>query len=376
MKQFFTLSVFFVLSLSARAQSQDFNTAGIINTLQANCWNFYAFYESTNNPINGARHLYVIPTTSTSNNPQSNSNVGQIASPFMDFTNGATIGFSYRLTSTLSTNAKRFITVRLWNASGSVVVSAITLDRLTPATTQTFSIVVAPNNGVRRLVIDFTGDGDGNTGMHFDDLLITGAPYSYNPTNCAALQPSEGNLPVKMISYSGNLVNKKAELKWTVDENETGNYFEIQKSSNGREFSTVGMLFTTQKSGRENYNFTESATLTQAAYFRLKVVNKDNSITYTKTVYLKPEGLAKSNELTLLQNPVQSALAFNYTTQAEGIATVNIYNSVGARVQTFRISVSKGINSVQQALSTGMTPGMYILEVINGTEKQVSKFNK
>ena len=377
MKQIFTLFVCAVLFTSkSLAQSQNFNTPGIITTLQASCWNFYGIGESINSPISGSQHLYIIPTTSTDNNLQANSNIGQIATPYLNFNNGGTIVFSYRLQSSLSTNARRYITARLSDGITSQPLHTITLDRYSPLTTQTFSAIVVPSNsGVKRLIFDFTGDGDGNTGMYFDELQISGAPYSYNSSNCAAVASSNGTLPIKLISFSGQALHKKAELKWTVDENETGNYFEVQKSISGREFTTIGMLFTTQKAGTENYTFTEPSMMNGSAYYRIKIVNNDNSVSYSKTVYLKQDDTKNSN-IVLLQTPVQSSVSFNYTSAAAGSATINIYNSAGAKLHSASVIINKGVNSVTTPLSNSFGSGMYILEVTTATGRVTTKFNK
>ncbi len=57
-------------------------------------------------------------------------------------------------------------------------------------------------------------------------------------------------LPVHLMSFQGNMnKNNKVTLNWTVADNETVHSFEIERSVNGRDFTTVGVVFASQKFG-------------------------------------------------------------------------------------------------------------------------------
>jgi hypothetical protein len=377
MKTISTLLIAFVLfaSKTVQAQSQNFEAVNIITTLQSNCWNFYGISETTTLPIEGSRHLYIIPTTSTDNNIQSNSNIGQIAAPYLDFTQATTITFSYRLQSSLSNNAKRYITVRLSNGTTSQVLSTITLNNTTTtASSITSTISIPAGNGIKRLIFDFTGDGDGNTGMYFDNLIISGATYAYT-ASCGPIA-SASPLPIKLLSFSGSIVNKKAQLNWSVAENETGDRFEIEKSTDGRTFVSMSTLFTTDKIGTEAYSFRDGAELTATAYFRLKVINKDNSVSYSKIVTLKNDTEITANTLTLVQNPVATTLQFQYKASTAGINKLVIYNTAGMMVMSTNVSLQKGSNAVSINIDNKISTGTYFVEISNGTERSVAKMIK
>ena len=55
-------------------------------------------------------------------------------------------------------------------------------------------------------------------------------------------------LPVHLISFQGNMnKNNKVTLNWTVADNEIANNFEVERSFNGRDFTTVGVVFASEK---------------------------------------------------------------------------------------------------------------------------------
>lgn len=183
-------------------------------------------------------------------------------------------------------------------------------------------------------------------------------------------------LPIKLLSFSGNILNSKAQLSWSVAENETGDHFEIEKSTDGKTFSNAGVLFTTNKIGKETYSFREASPLTATTYYRLKVINKDNSTSYSKIITLKTDKETAASSLTIVQNPVTSTLQFQHTATESGISKAILYNAAGVRVMSKDISVQKGSNAVSINLDHTINQGTYILEISSGRERSVAKLIK
>ncbi len=371
MKQIFTLATILALStVKSFGQSQNFENPTVLSTAAASCWDFYGFGFSAAAPLNGVGNLYLVPTTSSASYPGSNANVGQITTPYLNLSTPSTMQFTYRLSSKLANNAYRYITVSLNDANGSAVISTITLDKNTPLTTQLSPIIALHASSAKKLVVDFTGDGDGNTGMFFDDMLIS-APYAYSGV-CAP--SSTIILPVKLLSFRGLLNNNRAELNWAVDANETGKLFEVQKSNDGRNFSVAAVVMTTTQAGIENYTHRESMSAT--SFFRLKLVNNDGSSSYSNILKMGSDKATTGKAITVLQNPVAAALQFNFTAAIKSIATANIYSLNGAKVMSQNISVEAGQNSLSLDIQSKLTQGTYLLEVVSNNERSAVKIFK
>jgi hypothetical protein len=82
-------------------------------------------------------------------------------------------------------------------------------------------------------------------------------------------------LPIHLISFQGN-INKtnKATLQWTIANNEIVDQFEVQRSYDGIEFKTIGIVFTSEKKDIEDYLFYETITSFNKVMYRLKMVGK------------------------------------------------------------------------------------------------------
>jgi hypothetical protein len=201
-------------------------------------------------------------------------------------------------------------------------------------------------------------------------------PLSSNTVTVTINYPELAVLPIQLKSFSGSVVSSKAQLKWSVAENESGNHFEVEKSTDGKSFSNIGVVFTSRSEGSENYTYTEGTELVGEAFYRLKIVDKDKSASYSKILVLKTAKDNKTSSLTLLQNPVVSSLSFTYTAVKPGISMINIYNMSGVKMHGTSMNVQAGFNSFSLTVGHQLSAGTYVLEVVNGLERNVTKIIK
>jgi hypothetical protein len=375
MKTIFTLVVLVVFNtLSLKAQiNENFESHSSTTTLTNNCWQFVWVGISRQSVVNGANSLEIIPTTSQSNNTQSN--ISQIATPYINLANGTAISFNYKMGSRLSNNATRTMVVKLQDINGATeTIGTVNLTSASNTTLFSFNYT-STSQTVRKLVLDITGNGDGNSYLYLDDLAISSTFNYFFPYACAS-HPASIILPIKLLSFNAGLVNNKASLQWSVADNETGNYFEVQKSNDGKTFTTIGVVLVSEKNGTENYSFTDTKEIGAEAYYRLQIVNKNASVSQSKTILLKGQAINAASSLAILQNPVESALVLSYTSTVAGKATVNIYSTVGVKMHTMVVNCQSGSNAVSVNLDGKFNSGAYLLEVVNGTDRTVSRFIK
>jgi hypothetical protein len=88
------------------------------------------------------------------------------------------------------------------------------------------------------------------------------------------------NSRITAFTCSYNTEKKRFWLNWTVDHNQETNQFEIEKSSDGKNFTMAALVFGTDKSDSDNYQFYEKAR-SKKMYYRIKIIYKDNSTEYS-----------------------------------------------------------------------------------------------
>jgi hypothetical protein len=203
------------------------------------------------------------------------------------------------------------------------------------------------------------------------------APLTSNIATVTISYPIVTILPVRLLSFSGNVVSNKASLTWAVTSNETGNHFELLRSTDGKSYSVAAVVFVNSKAGAESYSLTDAVGLAPITYYKLKVVNKDHSVSYSKALLLKSATTTAGSSLVIQQNPVEATLNFIYTSSTTITqSNVVIYNAAGVRVLSTKINTQKGANAVSFPLDSKLTSGTYFLEVANATERSVTKLIK
>ncbi|HJS54122.1 MAG TPA: T9SS type A sorting domain-containing protein [Chitinophagaceae bacterium] len=180
-------------------------------------------------------------------------------------------------------------------------------------------------------------------------------------------------LPVELISFTGNIKNNRAALQWRVGNNETIDQFEVQRSTDGKEFNTIGLVLASEKRGTEDYMSYETVNADQVMY-RLKMIGKGNEVSYSRIIVFQTK-ITKSN-IKIIGNPVQDELTFNYTTLIAEPVEIKIYDMQGRILMNNKVNSLEGNNMISFPLASGLKRGMYLLKVTNGTETQTTKFVK
>jgi len=370
MKRIFTLFTAFSFSyLPGFSQiNQTFETVSGLQTLTNNCWQFSGVAFSDQSNMYGTNSLNVLSATS-------NTVYASIVTPYVSLTTGSSISFSYKLGNKLVGNAAtRTMTVRLQDLDGSfTTLGSVTLDNFTPLSIQTFS-VSSPLTGIKKIVIEVNGSADGNSDIYFDNFTVDGT-FNYNsPYGCNTV----GNipLPVKLTGFDGLLVSGKTQLQWAVAENETGDYFEIEKSEDGTRYKSAGVIFSTDRKGSETYLYKDPQTVTTTTLYRLKTASKTGGVAYSKVLVMKAGQSLETKALTLLQNPVINQLAFTVTTDQASVSNLSIYNTSGIKVYSGTLSLQKGSNVFNLPLEVKLSTGSYILETTNSRSRSTAKFVK
>jgi hypothetical protein len=183
-------------------------------------------------------------------------------------------------------------------------------------------------------------------------------------------------LLVHLNNFQGNMnKNNKVTLSWTVADNETVDFFEVEKSVNGKDFAPVALVFATEKNGNEDYLYFETINMDDKVMFRLKMFDKGRNINYSKVLVFQSKS-SNTNGIKILGNPVNDKLTFSYTADANQMVIVKVNDLAGKTLMNQKIKSFEGSNMMSLSLGSTFTPGMYIVEVSNGIYRQIAKFIK
>ncbi|HKC34661.1 MAG TPA: T9SS type A sorting domain-containing protein [Chitinophagaceae bacterium] len=184
-------------------------------------------------------------------------------------------------------------------------------------------------------------------------------------------------LPIHLTSFQGN-INKenKATLQWTIANNEIVDQFEVQRSYDGNEFKTIGIVFASEKKDIEDYMFYEKISSFDKVMYRLKLIDKNNAVSYSRILVFQTKLTTTNNTIKIIGNPVTDKLIFSYTALAARSIDVKIYDMGGRIMMNHKVNSLEGNNIFSISLSPALKSGLYLVEVNNGTDIQTAKFVK
>lgn len=182
-------------------------------------------------------------------------------------------------------------------------------------------------------------------------------------------------LPVNITAFKATKTTQHNKVEWTVEENKAVKNFEVQKSYDGVRFTSVGTVAGTANNNIEAYTYKTATEGSEKLYFRLKLVEKNNSISYSKVVLAITENNDPPTTLSLLQNPVNHQLVLQYTAMKEEAATFLVYNIAGIAVKKEKRTSNKGNNQITIGVDA-LPRGTYIVHLSGTQQVRTTKFIK
>ena len=208
-------------------------------------------------------------------------------------------------------------------------------------------------------------------------IAATGSdPYTISTSNItsfspfAVVDPQLTNLPVELIAFNATPNHNTVSLDWATATEKNNSHFEVERSTNGKDFSTIG---TVEGSGTtvepQAYNFVDAAPANGINYYRLKQVDFDGAFAYSDVVSIEIQNA--KNDVVLLPNPVTADLNVQLPTTWTGETSIEIFDIAGRLVQSEIIS--DNATTFQLA---GINNGQYIIRIINADNVITKRFVK
>jgi Lamin Tail Domain len=183
-----------------------------------------------------------------------------------------------------------------------------------------------------------------------------------------------GVLPIVLQSFNGALQNNISSLQWKTTCEDAGDAFELQYSTDGRNFATIHDINAVGNCNGNTYNYLHKNVAASVNYYRLllKAVNGRTKISNILT--LKN---SKTNfEITLQSTVVKNQLVFSVTSPIIGVATTIISNMLGQQLYNKNIIHSVG-TQLNYIPVEKLGSGMYLLTIKNNNgEVTTMKFIK
>lgn len=156
------------------------------------------------------------------------------------------------------------------------------------------------------------------------------------------------------------------KLNWQVNNNAESAAYVVEVSTNGKLFSAFSNINPSQdlQAAVYNSNFILPAAPASKYFFRIKVIAKNNSESYS-TVVAVPISDNTGSDYFIYPNPspAQQVWLQTHSNFKDEIADVTIFNTEGKQVGAEKIILQKGTNRVALKSVIGKPSGVYIIKV-------------
>jgi hypothetical protein len=166
-------------------------------------------------------------------------------------------------------------------------------------------------------------------------------------------------LPVELISFKVQAKSNTIQLNWLTASEKDNAHFNIQRSSNGRDFQNIGQVKGAGNSQSiQKYQYTDDAPAAGLNYYRLEQVDFDGTTAVSPT---KSIVYGKNGKWALSNTVAKSEIMLVNSQNTEGVVSAEIVDVLGRPVQQINLvgETTLTVNVAQ------LTAGHYFVRIGN-----------
>lgn len=158
-------------------------------------------------------------------------------------------------------------------------------------------------------------------------------------------------LPVELVSFDASLVERKVILNWQTASELNSNYFDILRSNDGENWSSIGTV-PANGSSQEiiDYSLTDASPMNGVSYYRLKQVDLNGNFHLSDIRSINNS--SKVNQVKIYPNPTDKGLVT--VVSDEPISSLLVYNALGKVVFEAKIDSDDTYLLDAQSFESGM----------------------
>jgi hypothetical protein len=204
----------------------------------------------------------------------------------------------------------------------------------------------------------------------FTDSILTVSGVTLTPgVHFLSIGSTDSNtpLPVELATFTAKARKTDVVLDWeTVSEKNNYGFF-VQRAleANPMAWSDLGFVAGNGTTNvRQQYRFVDETLPVGKAYYRLKQMDRDGTISYSDIATVMGSEAPLATSLNAYPNPVRGAATISFVLAKESPVTVTIHDMLGKVAHT--MCENRLFQSGAQSLSlntAGLQPGSYVLQL-------------
>ena len=180
-------------------------------------------------------------------------------------------------------------------------------------------------------------------------------------------------VPIKLQSFTAALDGSKVKINWLTATELNTSRFEIERSTDKQTFTSVYEIAATGNStSAKSYAYLDNVNnISGSIYYRLKSIDKSGAISISEVAVVEVKSI---NNLisNIYPNPVHAGQSVKliYTSDKSSIITFSVVNSLGKKLSTQSLPVTKGSNLLSLPIGRISTGNYYLTATLNNATIQ------
>ena len=175
-------------------------------------------------------------------------------------------------------------------------------------------------------------------------------------------------LPVELVNFEATVKKSSVQLSWMTESEYNSSHFEIEKSINSKDFQKIGQIEAAENSiSTKNYDFEDIEPYNGFNYFRLKMIDLDGKIEYSKTIAIQYEA---ANKASVYPSIVSSTLIVEMEKSAI-LHSIDIIHANGQFIKSIEPT-----SHFLEISTEDLPAGLYFLQLKTKGNTEIFKFVK
>jgi len=193
---------------------------------------------------------------------------------------------------------------------------------------------------------------------------------------------TNGSLPVTIVDFGAVYSNDQVNVRWVSTFEVNNDHFDVERSTDGLSFAPVGTVKGQGNSSiRHEYQFNDDVSKSvlnrNDVYYRLKQVDLNGKVSYTKVLVVRVYRTKSLQSLSVTPNPTINDIKVNVQLNENSYIVLKIANASGIEVMRKTSRGTSGNNNLTLEGTSRLQTGVYFLEVIvNSNERMMVKLIK
>jgi hypothetical protein len=182
-------------------------------------------------------------------------------------------------------------------------------------------------------------------------------------------------LSVTFTHFEARWKNTAVQLDWQVADESSIERYTIERSADGKNFSTLAAVAANNTHGSHSYNYLDASPLPGTNYYRIRIEEATGGVRFSSIVTLKSDDNT-TQYISVQPNPVKNNVLQFEASLPAGAYKLQVINSAGVTVMSASYQHNGGMAIQTIPVRSQLPSGVYHLVITGNKMKVVSSFVK